>query len=147
MAWPAGRPQAADGGAVEGLLRLHILPIFGNVPLAKLTTARVRSWHVTLLASERPGPSTVAKSYRLLRTVLGTAVEDELIAKNPCVLKGAGVERPDERPVATVAQVYELAEAVGPRFRALVLTATYTSLRLGELRRCAAVMSICCIGR
>lgn len=129
---PDLRPRTAE--LYEGLHRLHILPILGDVPLAKLTTARVRSWHVTLLASERPGPSTVAKSYRLLRTVLGTAVEDELIAKNPCVLKGAGVERPDERPVATVGQVYELAEAVGPRFRALVLTATYTALRLGELQ-------------
>jgi integrase len=129
---PDLRPRTTE--LYEGLLRLHILPDLGDVPLATMSTARIRSWHAALLARERPGPSTVAKSYRLLRTILGTAVEDELIAKNPCVLKGAGVERPAERPTATVAQVYELAEAVRPRFRALVLTATFTSLRLGELQ-------------
>lgn len=37
--------------------------------------------------------------------IMATAVEDELIPRNPCVMKGAGVERPDERPVATVEQI------------------------------------------
>ena len=32
----------------------------------------------------------MAKCYRLLRAILMTAVEDELIIKNPCVLKRAG---------------------------------------------------------
>ena len=36
----------------------------------------------------------VAKSYRLLRAILNTAVtEDELIIVNPCRIKGAGEER------------------------------------------------------
>ena len=34
------------------------------------------------------GPSTLAKAYRLLRAIMATAVEDELISWNPCVLKG-----------------------------------------------------------
>lgn len=46
-----------------------------------------------------------------------TAVEDELTLKNPCILKKAGAERPAERPIATVAQVYEIADAILPRFR------------------------------
>lgn len=58
---------------------------------------------------------------------------DELIVKNPCVLKGAGVERPTERPIATLAQVDALAEAVEPRWRAMVLLATFAGLRFGEL--------------
>jgi integrase len=49
------------------------------------------------------------------------------------VIKGAGTERPPERPVATIEQVYELADAIEPRCRALVLMATFTGLRLGEL--------------
>jgi len=36
--------------------------------------------------------------------------------------------------VATIEQVYALTDAIEPRFRALVLTATFTGLRLGELR-------------
>ena len=41
------------------------------------------------LRQGRPGPVTVAKAYRLLHTVCATAVADELIARNPCTLKGA----------------------------------------------------------
>ena len=41
----------------------------------------------------------VAKSYRLLRAILNTAVqEDELIAVNPCRIKGAGEERATSGP-------------------------------------------------
>jgi integrase len=36
--------------------------------------------------------------------------------------------------VATVEQVYVLADEVGPRYRAMVLFATFAGLRLGELR-------------
>jgi hypothetical protein len=61
--------------------------------------------------------------YRLLRGILPTAVEGDLIRKNPCAIRGAGVERPKERPVATIEQVYALADAIEPRYRALVLTA------------------------
>lgn len=118
----------------ESELRLHILPPLGQIELAALTTGRVRAWHAEMLKADRPGRTTVAKCYRLLRTILSTAVEDELIVKNPCVLKGAGVERPPERPIATIEQVYALAEVIEPRYRALVLLATFTGLRLGELQ-------------
>ncbi|MGO9912834.1 MAG: tyrosine-type recombinase/integrase [Acidimicrobiales bacterium] len=77
---------------------------------------------------------TVAKCYRLLHAILATAVEDELIGKNPCVLRGASTDRPAERPVATVERVYELADEIGPSLRAMVLMATFTGLRFGELR-------------
>lgn len=116
------------------LLRRHILPRIGSIEIGKISPRHIRTWHADLVASERPGASTVAKSYRLLHTILQTAVQDELIQKSPCVLKGASVERPAERPTATVAQVYELASAIQPQFRAMVLLATFAGLRLGELR-------------
>ena len=137
-----------------------------------------------------------AKAYRLLRSILATAVEDGQDPRpQPVPGPGAGTERAPERPVLTVAQVFELAELVGRhpvgnirrlpqggyrlryrrhgtmrtapeiypdrstaeaalwgmgkdgradydydrRYRALVLLATFTSLRWGEataLRRC-----------
>jgi integrase len=48
-------------------------------------------------------------------------------------VKGAATERAAEMRVATVAQVAALAEAIHPRFRALVLVAAYAGLRWGEL--------------
>jgi integrase len=76
---------------------------------------------------------TISKVYRLLRAILNTAVEDELISKNPCNIKGAGSERSPERPIATVEQVDQIAAAIDARFRALVYLAAYTTLRYGEL--------------
>ena len=55
------------------------------------------------------------------------------IKRNPCRIKGAGQEESPERPVLTIAQVYALADAVGQRYRALVLLAMFSSLRWGEL--------------
>lgn len=75
----------------------------------------------------------MAKCYRLLRTILSTAVEDGLIAANPCAIKGAGVEPEDERPLPTLGEVYELAATVKPQFRALVLLAAFGGMRRGEL--------------
>jgi integrase len=75
----------------------------------------------------------VAKAYRLLKAIFSTAVDDGLIRRNPCRIIGAGQERSAERPVLTVEQVGRLAEAIGARYQALVLLATFASLRWGEL--------------
>ena len=81
-------------------------PRAGRVTLADYATRwlehrpNLRTWRAGLLDAGHPGPVTVAKCYRLLRAVTNTAVADEVVVKNPCVVKGAGVER----PVATVAE-------------------------------------------
>ena len=55
-----------------------------------------------------------AKAYQLLRAVLTTAVdEDKILVRNPCHVRGAGDEETGERPVLTVAQVFELADLLG----------------------------------
>src|SRR5262245_29229836 len=77
--------------------------------------------------------SMAAKAYRLLRAVLTTAVDDRLIQRNPCRIRGAGDEKPAERPVLTIDRVFVLAGLMcDRRFRALVLLATFSSLRWGE---------------
>lgn len=47
--------------------------------------------------------------------------------------QGAGAETSPERTVLTVPQVFALSEAIEPRYQALVLLATFTSLWCGEL--------------
>ena len=124
------RPRVRE--LYEGQLRLHILPTLGRAPVAKLRPTTVRSWY-TALVDHGPGSITAAKCYRLLRAILNTAVEDGLIAVNPCTIRGAGAERSPERVIPTIAQVVELADTVDPRYRALVLLAAYGGLRRGEL--------------
>jgi hypothetical protein len=93
----------------------HINPYLGGVPLGRLSTPMIREWRAQLLRSG-VSVSMTAKAYRLLRAVLATAVEeDKILARNPCRLRGAGTERAPERPVLTIAQVFELAEVVGRR--------------------------------
>ena len=97
------RPKTID--LYTYLIRSHILPEFADTELRAISPARVRAWNAKLHQVPTLSPSTVAKSYRLLRTILTTAIEDELIIKNPCLLKGASVEHHDERPVATLDQI------------------------------------------
>jgi integrase len=112
--------------------RLHIDPDLGDIPLAKLTPMMVRHWHAGLT---RKGLSanTAAKVYRLLRSILNTSVDDGVLARNPCTIKGAGVERADERGIATVEQVWAAADAMPERMRVIVLIAGFVGLRVGEI--------------
>ena len=114
------------------LLRAHIAPHFVQVTIADVTLARGPALAQDT-ARLRVSAVTAAKAYRLLRAILNTAVDDGLIRRNSCRIKGDGTERSPERPVLTVAQVYALADAVGPRYGALILLATFASLRWAEL--------------
>jgi hypothetical protein len=118
----------------------YLKSAFGKVDLVDMTPAMVRQWRHDLLADKHTqscsqrcadrahrgiSPTMVAKAYRLLRAVLMTAVDDELIKRNPCRVSGAGTERPSERPVLTLEQVCALAEQMPERQRMLIIVATF----------------------
>jgi integrase len=75
----------------------------------------------------------VAKAYRLLNAMLTSAVADELIVRNPCVVKGASQERSPERPMLSIAEVDALAAAIPKPWRTAVELAAWCHLRLGEV--------------
>jgi hypothetical protein len=124
------RPRTVD--LYTWLYGKYIEPSLRNCLLSDITPGSVRAWRAELLAAGNSS-TMIAKAYRLLRAVLNTAVDDDLIRRNPCRIKGAGTEHAPERPIATVAQVFDLAGQVPARFRALILLAAFTSLRYGEL--------------
>ena len=127
---PGLRPKTIE--LYRYLLRGHLEPTFGTMLVADIHEPHVRRWRKERLDA---GVSavTVAKAYRLLKAILNTAADDGLIRRNPCRIKGASVERSPERPVLSVRQVFDLAEVIGPRYRAMVLLAVFGSLRWGEL--------------
>jgi integrase len=127
---PGLRPKTAE--LYSYLLRRHLAPVLGPMPIADIQAAHVRRWRKQLLDTG-VSVTTAAKSYRLLKTIMTTAVDDGAVRRNPCRIKGGGGETSPERTILTVPQVYELSEAIDPRYRALVLLATFTSLRWGEL--------------
>ncbi|MEV5987136.1 tyrosine-type recombinase/integrase [Streptomyces sp. NPDC052051] len=114
------------------LLRLYVLPAFGSLDLDEITAPRVREWRAERLRATG-AKTTVAKAYRLLKAILETAVDDELISRNPCRIKGAGKESAAERRIATVAQVDALADAIGIRWRLMVYLGAYGPMRPEEL--------------
>jgi integrase len=129
-----GRPLAPRTAELyRAQLRNHIVPALGSTPLRELEASAVRTWYSKLSGPSGPGQVTAAKCYRLLRAICTTAVDDNLIARNPCSIRGAGQERSSERPMFTLAQVQALIDAVEDRWRALILLAAWTGLRVGEL--------------
>jgi integrase len=127
----------------------HIAPYIGQLRLDKVTPDIVRDYHAdlrehlqTTLQGERAdidrpsqvrdGSSTVARSYRLLRSIFTTAVEDEVIQRNPCRIKGAGNAKAAERPTLSLPEVQELAQAMPEHYRALVQLLVWSGIRTGE---------------
>lgn len=139
-AWIEERPnlRPSTSAVYRYVLDRHLVPVFGNRAVADIREAHVRRWRKDLLDSGTSATST-AKAYRLFKAILNTATDDGLMRRNPCRIKGAGLDRSPERSVLTVGQVATLADAIGPRYRALILVAVFGSLRWGELaalRRC-----------
>jgi hypothetical protein len=87
------------------------------------------------------GVATAAKAYRLLKAIMTTAVDDGIIRRNPCRIKGAAADGSAERPVLSAWQIIDLADAIDPRYRALVLLAVFGSLRWASWQLCAAPTS------
>jgi integrase len=125
------RPRTVE--LYQGLLDRHILPKLGGIQIGRLTPAKVREWHAGLAKAAKPGPVTVAKCYRLLRTICETAFTDELISRNPCNLKGASVEHSPERPVMTIEQLNAVVGAMEDRYRGMVVLGSWCSMRIGEI--------------
>jgi integrase len=129
-----GRPLAPRTKVLyRWQLDKHILPTLGDLQLKHLTPGAVRDWHARMIAPAGPGAITAAKCYRLLHAICNTAAAADEIARNPCTIPGAGQESSPERPIASVPVVLALAEAVGQRWKALVLLAAFCSLRISEL--------------
>lgn len=113
------------------LLRVHILPALGDHHLSRLDSAAVRSWYGEL-RSTGLSDASAAKTYRLLRQICQSAVDDRLMRENPCRIKGAAADRTNERRIPSLAEVDLLAAAIEPRYQAMVLLAAHAGLRKGE---------------
>ena len=78
-------------------------------------------------------PATAAGAYRLLSAICRTAVEDEVIVRSPCRVKGGGAEKASERPTATVEELALAVESAPERWRLALLLASWCQLRRGEI--------------
>lgn len=132
--WHAGRLDLKPSTRArdEALLRNHVRPAFAKKTLSTVQPVDVRRF-VERLHATGYSPGTVRKCYQLVSGSFEAAVNDGMIPRSPCRgIKLPKNEKPELRFLSTD-EVAVLADAVAPRYRALVLTAAYTGLRAGEL--------------
>ena len=107
-----------------------VLPFFRDAPLGRIDRSDVRQWVEQL--SSRLAPSTVRRTYVVLDQLLATAVARGALAANPA----DGVQLPRlvrrEARFLTPRELEELASAIDPRYRAMVLVMAWGTLRIGE---------------
>lgn len=147
LAWVKGRKLTPRTRAhYQGLLA-EMLPVFGAKPIEKIRPRQVREWFEALPCERE---TRNAHLYSLLRTILGTAVKDLIIETNPCTVTVSKVKPKKEVVVLSPAEVYALADAMPPRYRAMTLLTAFGCLRFGEvteLRRCDVVGGVLHIRR
>jgi len=128
-----GRPLAARTSEhYRKLLDTHLLPTFAGVPLRSITPDMVDNWYVGTAIGR---PTTQAHAYSLLRTILGTAVDRNLISTaNPAKVRGGGsTSRAKKVQPATLSELEALVAAMPERYRLMTLLASWCALRFGEL--------------
>lgn len=130
--WLASNPSKRATTQARDLtvLRTHFLPTLGPIPLAAITPAHVKATVDAMAA--KLAPATVRTNLGVLRAVLNAAVDADVIAKSP--VRGVRAKEGDarERPTLTPEELQCLADAIGPRYRALVLVAGVIGLRWSE---------------
>jgi integrase len=113
----------------EGIIRAHIRPRWGKVPLNKVTHADLQRW----IASIDAAPATIKKVHRVMSMLMAWGVADDRLAKNPADKISLPRVQQAEKRFLTHQQVAELAEACGDDYRLVVLFLAYTGLRWGEM--------------
>ena len=128
----AGRPiKVRTREHYQAILDDHLLDVFGSRNLGAITPKDVRNWHARALTDR---PTMRSHAYGLLRTILNSAVNDELIDANPCRIVGAGrAKRVHKVRTATLYEINALAFEMPKRYRAMVMLAAWCALRFGEL--------------
>lgn len=115
----------------QRLMERFLLPEFEHVALRDITPAVVRVWYAGLDPST---PTQRAHAYALLRSIMATAVADEILAANPCRVRGGGTTSRARRvEPATLDQLTVLVARMPARYQALVLLGAWCGLRFGEM--------------
>jgi integrase len=124
--------KPATRASYEMLLRLYVLPSFGQLRIGAIERVTVQAW-LSELKAAGAGAGTIRNAYRILSRVLGEAVRSRLIAANPAADVRLPKSRKKEMHFLTPEEIGRLADAVEPRFSSLILVAGFTGLRWGEL--------------
>jgi integrase len=129
--WIQQRPlKARTRIHYTSILENHISPELGSISISNLQPTRVRSWYATALTDK---PTLRRHAYQLLHAICATAVTDELLSRNPCMIKGATAVKNTRDPVVpTIDELAIIADTIQPKLKSYVLISAWCGLRFGE---------------
>jgi len=131
MWWATRAGHRASTRARDRVVLDHdILPVLGQRQLVDVAPIDVQNW-VNNQAATR-APSTVRRSFVVLDAALEAATEAGRLAANPAGRARLPKLQRSEMRFLTPEELEYLAEAIGQRWRAMVLVMAYATLRLGE---------------
>jgi integrase len=124
--------DASTREATQARLRKHVLPVLGTKQLRQVKPSTIQAW--------LRGLDALAASYRKVifanvSSIFAAAVDDELLAKNPC--RAPSVRAPKSEPRRIVPwpeeQVEALHDALPERYRICATLGAGLGLRQGEV--------------
>lgn len=115
----------------RAVIRVHVLPRFGTVPLKLLERSALSHWITDLSSSGLSGP-TVRHVHKILHGLLQSAFLDGRIARNPATGLKLPRDRGRDKRFLRHDEVAALAEAAGED-KLIILVLAYCGLRFGEL--------------
>ena len=111
------------------LMRQHVLPTFGAMPLGRVEHSAVTAW-VARLSERGLSGSTVRQTHRVLHMILSSAVRDGRLSRNVAAGLSLPRVRQAEKRFLDHGQVVALAEAAA-EYGVVVRTLAYCGLRFG----------------
>lgn len=120
----------------ESTLGKYLVPAFGNTPLRDMNTLTLQMYF-SRLGTSALGGDTVLKLKEVLSSVLGSAMQYELLTRNPVLAvqipRSKIVNRKKRKPNVTPEEFAELLELVNEPYATMIYVAVYTGLRVSEL--------------
>ena len=119
--------------ATELRLRLHASAHFGDEQIRSIRPSAVQAWLRQL--QKNLAPTYVRVVFANVSAVFNAAVDDGVIASNPCRAASVRLPKRDNRRVEPwpLAQVQAVIEALPERYRAVAVVAAGCGLRQGEV--------------
>ncbi len=130
-----GEPLRASTRAnYEATLEHHLVPTFGRMRLRDITKGAVRRWYEDTLEGNGDSPRANSKAYGLLRAIMNSAVDEDLIEASPVHIRGAGYQ-PKRRRLepASIEELDVIVENMPEKWKLMVLLASWCALRYGEI--------------
>ena len=122
----------------------RVSPVFGDMSVVEVKPSAVRGWVAKMVADEL-GVATIENAFGVLRQVMGAALEDNRIARNPC----DGVKLPKrghaDRGYLTHAQVAALSRCRRVPTRSRAVPGLHRPAVGGAGGAAGAATSTCCV--